>query len=403
MARPPLPVGTWGEIAVTRTPTGYRARCRYRDLDGVTREVERTRKTKGAAKNALTAYLSERTTPARDAITGETQLGDVIDVWIEERSTGAKPLSTTTRRRYREVVRDHIKPAVGSLRIREATVTRLDRHIKTVSDRVGPATAKHCLSILSGAMSLAVRHGAAAHNPMRDVARVEVESTEVRAMTFEEVSKARGAVAAYVAGKPIVPGEEVRFGRQRADDLLDIVDIMLATGARIGEILALQWSGIDLDAGTALVDGTVIRADTKPAVMIRQPFTKGKKSIVYLLPPFGVDALRRRLAAKVADTEDDLVFPSQSGTIRDPGNVRSTLNRILAKVDLDWVKPHTFRKTVATVIEREADLRTASQQLGHGSEAVTRKHYVQRAATGPDTRSITSLFVPGSSNETRRR
>lgn len=399
MARPPLPVGTWGAVHVTPAGSGFRARTRFRDLDGVTREVERTGKTKGAARNALTAYLTERTTPAADAITGESLVRDVAAVWLDERTTGPRALTINTRRRYREVIRDHIAPAVGSLRIREATVTRLDRFVKNVAEDVGPATAKLCVSILSGVMGLAVRHGAAASNPVRDIAKVQVESTEVRAMTFAEVSRARAAVAAYVAGEPIVPGEKVRRGRSRADDLLDIVDVLLATGMRIGEALAIRWPDVDLEAGTVRVCGTVVMTDTKPLRLIRQPFTKGKKEQVYLLPAFGVEALmRRRVAMTVANTED-LVFPSQAGTIRDAGNVRKTLARIFEQVDLGWVKPHTFRKTVATVIEREADLRTASEQLGHGSEAVTRRHYVQRASVGPDTRHITARFVPGPSKD----
>ncbi|MCY4726739.1 tyrosine-type recombinase/integrase [Nocardioides sp. STR2] len=366
----------------------------------MTREVERTGKTKGAARNALTTYLTERTTPAADAITGESLVRDVAAVWLAERSTGARPLSITTRRRYREVIHDHIAPAVGSLRVREATVTRLDRFVKNVTADVGPATAKLCTSILSGVMGLAVRHGAAATNPVRDIAKVHVDSKPVRAMTFEQVSTARSAVAAYVAGEPIIPGERVLRGRSRADDLLDIVDVMLATGIRIGEVLAIRWSDVDLEAGTVTVCGTIIRDDTvTPSRMARQPFTKGKKEQTYLLPAFGVEAFMRRRVAMTHGNVEDLVFPSQAGTVREPGNVRTTLGRILDKVDLGWVRPHTFRKTVATVIEREADLRTASAQLGHGSEAVTRRHYVERATVGPDTRHITARFVPASSND----
>jgi integrase len=361
----------------------------------VTRQVERTGRTRGAARDALTSYLVERTTPSVDAITGESLVRDVAAVWMEERTD----LVDNTRRRYRELLADHIGPAVGSLRVREATVTRLDRFLKNVTADTGAPTAKLCLSVLSGVMGLAVRHGAAATNPLRDVAPVVVESKEVRAMTFEEVTTVRAAVSAYVEGRPIVPDEVVRKGRSRAVDLLDIVDVMLATGVRIGEVLAIRWCDVDLEAGTVTVCGTVILSDTKPAKYVRQPFTKGKKPQTYLLPGFGIEALMRRRVAMTHANTEDLVFPSQAGTVRDPGNVRATYKRVFGKVGLDWVTPHTFRKTVATVVEREADLRTASQQMNHGSEVVTKRHYVARPTMGPDTRHITSRFVPQSSNE----
>ena len=41
---------------------------------------------------------------------------------------------------------------------------------------------------------------------------------------------------------------------------------------------------------------------------------------------------------------------------------------------LDWVTPHTFRKTVATLISQRVDAETASQQLGHSSPATTARY-----------------------------
>ena len=45
--RPPLPIGTWGQVTVTGRPGAWRARARFRDVDGVTRSVVRTGATKG--------------------------------------------------------------------------------------------------------------------------------------------------------------------------------------------------------------------------------------------------------------------------------------------------------------------------------------------------------------------
>ncbi|GAA4680079.1 site-specific integrase [Nocardioides nanhaiensis] len=384
---------------VTPAGRGYRARTRFRDLDGVTREVERSGATKGAARNALTGYLTERTTPAADAITAESLVRDVAAVWFAERCEGKRAIAENTRRRYREVIKDHVGPAVGSLRVREANVTRLDRFIKTVAADVGAPTAKLCATILRGVMGLAVRHGAAASNPMREVATVHVDHKEPRAMTFEEVTRAREAAARYSAGLPVVEGRKVHRGGSRATDLLEIVDVMLATGARIGEVLAIRWADVDLESGVLTVAGTVVASDTPAATPIRQPVTKGRKTLAYLLPAFGIEAIMRQRVAMTAANAEDLVFPSLAGTVRDPGNVRKTLHRVLGQVGLEWVTPHTFRKTVATVIEREADLPTATAQMGHSSEDVTRRHYVERAALGPDTRAITSKFVPASSND----
>lgn len=391
MGRPPLPVGTWGSVTVEGTPGRYRARTRFRDFDGVTRQVERTGTTKGAARAALTAYLSERTAPAGDAITGATRLTELAEVWFAE-NDGPDKWTVNTRRRYREVWDDHVSPGVGSLRIQEATVSRLDRFLKTVTTNTGAPTAKLCRSILSGMMGLAVRHDAARTNPMRDVAGVTVTPKEPRALTMDEVRALRAAVYAWQTTP--------KRGRPPTGDLLDIVDLFLATGARIGELLALRWTDdVDLDAGTVTLSGTIVMSDTKPSRPIRQAFPKGKKPRVLVLPKFAVDALlRRRVAVDVANVHD-AVFPSTAGTWRDPGNVRKQLRKVLPDAGLEWVTPHTFRKTVGTVIANEEGLRAGADYLGHSDERVTERHYWDRTDMVADAGGLLDRFAPDASKD----
>ena len=51
---------------------------------------------------------------------------------------------------------------------------------------------------------------------------------------------------------------------------------------------------------------------------------------------------------------------------------------------LDWVTPHTFRKTVATLISEKVNTETASQQLGHSSPAITREFYISQPPIAAD-------------------
>jgi integrase len=392
--RPPLPVGTWGSITVEPVSSGYRARTRFRDFDGITRLVERRGRTKGAARAALTGYLSDRTAPSGDDINGESRLSEVAEVWFAERTD----LATNSVRRYRDALEDHILPGVGNLRMREATVSRLDRFLKATTVNTGAPTAKLCRSVLSGVMGLAVRHGAIRTNPVRDVAGVTVIKKEPRALTLDEVKVMRAAILAWQDGRVFAPTTapiKPRRGRPPARDLSDLMDLFLATGVRIGELLAIRWADVDLDAGTVLVTGTIVMSDEKPSRPMRQTKTKTDSSRRELkLPRFAVDTLLRRRVHLVAENANDVIFPSTSGTLRDPGNVRKQLNPILASVGLEWVTPHTFRKTVGTVIDNDSDLRSAADQLGHSSTDTTARHYVARTHKGPDGRAALSQFAP---------
>ncbi|WNM69481.1 tyrosine integrase [Arthrobacter phage Ruchi] len=392
MGRPPLPVGTWGAIRVEPIAGGFRARARFRDYDGKTRDIERSGKTKGAARAALTADLTERTSPAGDEITASSRLQLVAEVWTAEKWP---ELAENSRRRYRDALEDHILPALGALTIAECSVTRLDRFLKATAAGTGGPSAKVCRSVLSGVMGLAVRHGAAATNPVRDVAGITATPKEVRALTLDEIQAARAAVRSWQLGEPLKEGAP-RRGRPPTQDLLPILDLLLATGVRIGELLAIRWADVELEAGAVTITGTIVATDEKPARLIRQEHPKSSTSRRRLaLPPFAVDALmRRRLAVTVANVHD-VVFPSTNGTLRDPGSVRKQLTKVLAPAGLGWVTPHIFRKTVATVLDSAENLRTAADQLGHAGTEVTRRHYVQKTHQGPDARAILQeVFAP---------
>ncbi|MBD3927471.1 hypothetical protein IEZ26_22805 [Nocardioides cavernae] len=61
---------------------------------------------------------------------------------------------------------------------------------------------------------------------------------------------------------------------------------------------------------------------------------------------------------------------------------------------LEWVTPHTFCKTVATLISERVDALTASQQLGHSSPAITREFYISKPAIAADVAHVLHELAP---------
>jgi hypothetical protein len=143
VARPPLPVGTWGNIRTEKlAPNRYCARARFRDYDGKTRDVEATGTTGPAAVRALKEKLRDRVAPNDDEITRETYVSTLAKLWIDE-ITAEERLIPQTINTYGVSVRVSILPALGDLRIREASVGRLDKFLREVAkDRPGAARAR---------------------------------------------------------------------------------------------------------------------------------------------------------------------------------------------------------------------------------------------------------------------
>jgi integrase len=381
MARPPLPIGTWGAIRTEKLgPNRYCARARFRDHDGKTRDVEATDTTGPAAIRALKIKLRDRAAPNDDEITRETHLSTLAALWLEEIAAEER-VSPQSISRYEISVRVSIVPALGSLRVREATAGRLDKFLRKVAeDR--PSAAKTAKVVLGQMLALAVRRGALTNNPVHDTAQLRKPRKKVVALEPEQLDDVRSAIRKW---QQPIPG---RSGPRPTNDLADIVDLMLATGARIGEILALRWEDLDLavEHPVLTICGTIIYIKGKG--FFRQEWTKtnaGYRSVV--LPRFAVGMLiARKITA--ADNPNDAIFPSRRGTWLSPPNVRRQWRQARADTGLEWVTPHTFRKTVATLIDKEANTDSAAAQLGHGSKETTKKHYIVKAALAPDSSHI---------------
>ncbi len=386
MARPPLPIGAWGKISRKEVEPGiWRATARFRGYDGKTRQVERRMpgKNGAAAERALIAEFLDRGNSVGADITRESRLSAVVPIWWAEQED--KKLADMTRDRYADVVDSHILPGVGSLRLREATVPALDRFLKALSLSNGKSTAKHAKTILSGILGLAVRHGAIDSNPLRDVSPVRIKSKAVRALTVEEARALRAGLQVWQEG-------ENAAGRPRPKDLLDVIDVMLATGCRIGEAMALRWADIDLAStpATATINGTVVYVKGQGLKWQAHPKSEGSR-LTYSLPPFARDMLFRRSTEAVRNPYD-VVFPSTLGTLRDPSSYRKQWNKAREDLGFTWVTPHTFRKSVGTILANSSGVDAAAAQLGHSSTAITSRHYVERSLAAPDHAEILQAF-----------
>lgn len=382
MARPPLVLGTWGAIARTQQGAGrWTATARFRDFDGVTRKVSRGGSTGRRAEDALVEHLRDRVRTHGSDLTAESKVEDLAAQWVDVLEKLGRAPSTVQQ--YKNSLEVNVLPALGGVRLREATVPVVDRVIEALTQRRGPGAAKTARVVLSAMFSLAVRRGAVATNPVREAQSVRIERKEVQVVPLEDVRGLRVALRAWDAG---LDGAK----RARTTDLADPIDMLLGTGIRTGELVALRWSDLALDTDVPIVTIQATAVQLDDVGLIRQERTKSESGFRKLqLPTFVWEMLVRRRERAYSDW----VFPSSTGTLRSPANMRRQWREFkLANDYPEWMTPKTFRKTVATAIRDGRDIENAGAQLGHSSSEITRKFYAARAYLGPDVRDILDQF-----------
>jgi integrase len=155
---------------------------------------------------------------------------------------------------------------------------------------------------------------------------------------------------------------------------------------------------VDLDAkpATVTITGTVVPIRGQGNIRQGHPKTgSGWRTVT--LPRFAVETLGR-LRERQGGTPDAAapVLPSAPGTLP-PANFRRQWRAARAASGFDWAIPKTFRKTVATLLDRERSAKAAAAQLGHSGTAVTRRHYIKRAHRAPDNSTILQALAPSKS------
>jgi integrase len=380
VGRPPLAVGTAGEARIYPVRNSFRARCKVRDYDGKVRELERSGPSASKAKARLREAIRDRHRAEAEAeITSETTLAEIVRIWLVDlrAEVAAGEKSPGTGELY-ETSAERIIEGLGALRVQEATVGRIDRFLATIAINNGPMSAKRAKTVLTGVLSLAARHDAIKTNPVRDTTRIRYgEKKSAVALDLPQVHDLRTKLAADQ--------------KARDWDLLDFIDMMLATGKRIGENSAITWDALDLDEGTVEIRGTVIRVKgqglrIKPKPKSRAGYRKLR------LPSWAVDMLRRRKRHAVPNGWN-VVFTSPTGMLRDPSNTQADLREVFQRIGYPWVTSHVFRKTAATLLDDAGvAARKIADQLGQAQVSVMQDYYLGRKIASEDAARVLEII-----------
>jgi integrase len=282
---------------------------------------------------------------------------------------------TVTMRSYERqlsIVNRHIVPALGAIPLQKLSTIRINEFYRDLeSSRLSVATVRYVHIVLGSCVKAAVKIGALAQNPVTNASPPRGKSESGgRALAQAELEK-------------LLKGFD-------GDPLFVLVAIAAGTGARVNELLALEWSSVDWSARTLRIDAAL--KPTKAGLERGTPKTERSRRTIRLDDGLitllqaerdrqeaeqrmlqGIDG--EVIALRSLLPERALLFPASPLDPVKPrrhGPISKALVARAAKLGLGRLRFHDLRHTHATLLlQAGVPVAAVSARLGHANAAVT--------------------------------
>ncbi len=286
---------------------------------------------------------------------------DFLDVWLSD--CVKDTIRVSTFERYKSITDLHISPMLGRLRLKALTPAHVQGFYRGRLDSgLSPATVQKIHVVLHKALAQAVKWSLVPRNVTEAATAPRPSPKEMRPLSAEEVRKLLDAAS--------------------GDRLEALWVLAVHTGMRQGELLALKWTDVDLEAGKVSVRRTLTRESGH--YTLGEPKTKRSRRTVKLTGA-ATEALRTHLERQMEDMDrlgdlyrdQGLVFTSDSGAPLNPSNIRNrNLRRLTGKAGLPKIRFHDLRHTCATLLlSKNVHPKIVQEMLGHATVAITLDTY----------------------------
>jgi integrase len=291
----------------------------------------------------------------------------IEDTYLPSQVDQLKP---STLESYTANLRNHVLPTLGHRRLQDLTATDLNGLYAQLRDdaKLSPRTRRYVHTIIRRALALAVKWGEVGVNvaDRADPPPTKLTKPQTpRVWTGQQLTQFLG----HVAGE-----------RDAA-----LWAVLAETGARRGEVLGLQWSRVDLEAGTVLIDKALVRVNGK-ATWGTPKTVHGIRTItlpaatVALLKEHRKQQASERLMIGAGYLDQDLVFANPDGSPLHADAVTKRFQRLAKHAGLPQTRLHDLRHAWGTHAHHlGVPIQVVSTRLGHHSPAFTLSVYTHGA------------------------
>ena len=309
---------------------------------------------------------------------GKLTLAEYMERWLKD--SARNRLRPKTYKDYEGLIRVHIVPALGHIKLKNLTSLQVQQFYATkLESGLSKRTVEYIHTVLHSALKQAVRWELVPRNVTDSVDPPRPEEEE----------------------RPTLDLKQARLFLEtaRGDRFEALYVLVIQTGMRRGELFGLRWDDVNLQQGLLHVR-QALAPDGKSFSLPKT--SKGRRKI--RLTSEAVEALKRHKAAQNEERRGQgsswqdrgLVFPSQVGTPMNPDNfVKRSYKPLLKRAGLPQMPFHCLRHTFATLMMPNGHPKVVQEMLGHSRVSTTLDIYSHASQDMQDeaVRRFESLFM----------
>ncbi|HLS61505.1 MAG TPA: site-specific integrase [Virgibacillus sp.] len=335
-------------------------------VEGVRKKHERKAEgaeTRSEALRILRKAITEYENTGRVFEPSKTSVHDYLDFWLKEYVE--INLSPNTWSNYKSVIDNHIKPEIGSMRIRSVSPELLQ---KFINGKHREGFARKSLTIFHSVLNNALRQAVHPYKLIEDnpMQYVSVPRVERKKATKEDLK---------ILTLPTI--QKITNFLDESNTFYIPFHIGFGTGMRVSEVCGLMWEMVDLDKGTIEVNKAMV-TDKEGQWYLGPPknvssYRKFKigGSLIAILRKHKTWQNKNKLKYGEHYTDSDFVCTKENGEYTSPGSIKWSGRNLRDKLDIEF-NFHSLRHTHATLLlERGAVIKDIQKKLGHARASIT--------------------------------
>lgn len=360
--------------------TVYRTNI-YLGIDKVTGKQARTTITANTKKGIKIKTREAINEFARNGYTVKKKVNvktyrELVSLWWDSYKNTVKPNTEKTVKSYLEA---HLLPAFGEYRLDNLTTPVIQKQVNKWANKANRQSKNAFDSYhkLVGLNKRILKYGVSLqllkHNPALDVItprKKQEKKTKIKFLDKQELKQ-------FLSYLDTLDQSDYK-------NLFNTVlyKLLLATGLRIGEAMALEWSDVDLENGVIDVSKTLNKRIeiNSPKSMASYRQISIDKATILMLKQY---KNRQQVKAWELGRSEKIVFSNFTGKYFDPNNIRNQLYKHFKNAGVPNVRFHGLRHTHATLmLNAGMSPKDLQHRLGHSTITMTLNIYVHATEEG---------------------